>query len=107
MGRARRRSQRSLRGHVSGRSRGVEGDAQRIRSSRTAIVCGRRHGLLGAKEPLDKVGHVVGMPQWIASEDGVQLRPAGALKLGEQLGKRMPLARCGGFRVKLPQLFAK
>jgi hypothetical protein len=53
-------------------------EAQCIRGLRTAIFCRRGHGLLGAEEPLHKVGHVIGMPQWIAGEDGVQLRPARA-----------------------------
>jgi hypothetical protein len=64
-----------------------------IRSLRTAIVCRRGHGLLGAEEPLDKVSHVIGMPQWIAGEDGVRLRPAG---LGDQLqgSARLANAAC-------------
>lgn len=71
---------------------------------RTTIISWGHHGLLGAEESLDKVGHCVLMPQWIASEDGVRLRPARAWR-SISVNVMLALAPMWGAMLELPQLF--
>lgn len=85
----------------------LRGPAHCAHAVRTTIISRRHNGLLGAEEPLDEVGHWILMPQWIAREDGVRLRPDGtwaAWRSSDSVSVWRARTNVGAM-MELPQLF--